>query len=233
MNHNYLEFQHLIAQVKYVPTFTFYPTDEEKRWRDAELARMRKAGIQKFIFWSLAGSSRTHKVYPHAQVIWEHVLQYYPDWGIVTIGDPSCAPFEGEYKNRQRMWCTSGRYSIRQGMTLQQAADCVVGPETGFMSSAAFLPMPKVVFLSHSTVENLTRDWVNTVSLYAPKTHCPGRGENEAPACHKMLPTFEGCRANDKFGAAQCTVETLPEWTWEVLQTCMRTGSAPSWSPPE
>lgn len=232
MNWNYLEHQHLLAGVPYVPSFKFYPTAEEKRWRDEELARMKKAGIKKYIFWALAGSSRTHKVYPHSQVIWEHVLQYYPEWGVLTIGDPSCAEFEKAMEGKPRMWLTSKRYTIRQALTMLETADVVVGPETGTMSAAAFYPMPKIVVLSHSTVTNLTRDWKNTTSMWAPNTHCPGRGKNEAPACHLMLPTFEGCRRHEQSGVAQCCTEILPEWTWDVLQSCMREGVAPQWQPP-
>lgn len=231
MNFNYLEHQHRLAQCEYVPTFKFYSTEEERRWRDQERARMAKAGIEKFVLWPLAGSSRTHKVYPHADAIWAHVLQHYPGWGVLTTGDPTCKELEKGFEGKQRMWLTSGNYTMRQVMLMMEVADVVVGPETGVMSAAAFYPMPKVCLLTHSTVENLTRDWVNTVSIWAPATHCPGRGNNEAPACHKMLATFEGCLQNPQTGVSQCSTETKPEWVWECLQVCMRTGKAPNWSP--
>jgi ADP-heptose:LPS heptosyltransferase len=232
MNFNYLEHQHRIARCDYNPSFTFYSSDEEKQWRDRELAKMKKAGIEKYILWPLAGSSRTHKIYPHAPSIWEHVLRHYPEWGIVTTGDPTCKALETGFEGRQRMWLCSGKLSFRQVLLLMETANVVIGPETGVMSGAAFYPMPKVALLTHSTVENLTRDWVNTSSMWAPNTHCPGRGLNEAPACHKMLPSFEGCRQNEKTMVAQCSSETQPEWVWEVLQACMNTGVAPKWSPP-
>jgi hypothetical protein len=101
------------------------------------------------------------------------------------------------------------------------------------MSIAAFYPMPKIVFLSHSTPENLTRDWVNTTSLWAPSTWCPGRGKNEVPACHMMIPKFEpGCRRNTETGVAQCASEIKPEWVWDVLQRAIHEGSAGTWYPP-
>lgn len=234
MNFNYLEHQHGLAEIPFRPSYKFYPLPEEVKWREQEQAAMAKRGIKKRILWALAGSSRTHKVYPHMQDIWRHVLQYYPDWGVVTIGDNSTQAFEfGDFATNPRFWAASGRYNLRQTATLVETADIVIGPETGLMSMAAFYPMPKVVLLTHSTIENLTRDWVNTASLWAPNTHCPGRGANLVAACHKMLPTFEGCRQHEKFLTAQCSAETKPEWVWEVLQTCMRTGQAPKWSPPE
>jgi hypothetical protein len=48
---------------------------------------------------------------------------------------------------------------------MAQVADAVVGPETGVLNAVGMEDNLKVVFLSHSSVANLTRDWVNTVSL--------------------------------------------------------------------
>jgi ADP-heptose:LPS heptosyltransferase len=236
MNQNYLEFQHKIAGVPYskdpAEHFRFFPTDEEKKWLKEERERMRKRGIQKFVLWNLAGSSRSHKLYPHQQAIWEHVLKHYPDWGVVTVGDGSCADLES-LKTEPRMWHTSGKWTIRQVLAAMELSDVVFGPETGVMSAAAFYPMPKILLLTHSTVENLSRDWVNTTSIWAPSTVCPGRGMNLAPACHMMHSKFEpGCRQNPEFGTAQCVVEIDPAWVWHHLQAAMRTGSGGQWTPP-
>jgi ADP-heptose:LPS heptosyltransferase len=232
MNRNYLEHQHALADVPYEPSFEFYPTPEEEKWCKVERERMRKAGIQKLIIWALAGSNHQHKIYPHADVIWQHVLQYYKDWGIALVGDGSCKDLEAGFEGEPRIWKTAGKWTMRQVCTMLREALVVVGPETGLMSIAAFMPMPKLVFLSHSTVENLTRDWVNTTSLWAPYTHCPGRGKNEVSACHKMLNSFEGCRKNEEFGTAACVADIRPEWTWETLQRCMNEGKGGLWSPP-
>ena len=232
MNVNYLEHQHGLAEIPYRPSFKFYPTQDEIEWRKREQAAMEKKGIKKRIVWALAGSSRTHKVYPYMEAIWQHVLEYYPDWGVITMGDESTKPMEMRFQGKDRMWLASGRYNLRQTATLLETADVVIGPETGLMSMAGFYEMPKVLILSHSTVQNLSRDWLNTVSLWAPKTHCPGRGNNLVPACHKMLPTFEGCKQHEKTMVAQCASEIKPEWVWEVLQSAMNTGKAPQWQPP-
>ena len=222
----------MLAEVPYNPSFKFYPTEDEKKWCVQEREKMRKVGIEKFIFWALAGSSRTHKIYPHSEVIWRHVLEHYKNWGVVTIGDGSCTDLETPFAGEARIWKTSGKWTMRQALTMLEIADVVVGPETGTMSCAAFYPMPKIVFLSHSTVENLTRDWINTTSLWAPATECPGRGKNVVPACHKMLPSFEGCRRHTTYGTAQCCAEIEPEWVWKHLQQAMQTGSGGPWTPP-
>lgn len=80
-----------------------------------------------------------------------------------------------------------------------------MGSETGVMNAIAMEEMPKIVFLSHSTVENLTRDWVNTHSLSSERTVCQGRGNNEAPACHQL-----------HFGWAKCTEAPAPAGTEEL-----------------
>jgi ADP-heptose:LPS heptosyltransferase len=231
MNVNYLELQHALAKVPHNPSFKFYPTTEETKWAREELARMKKAGIQKFILWGLAGSSRIHKVYPHQDIIWKHVLQHYRDWGIVTVGDGSLVDLEAGFEAEPRVWKTCGKWNMRQVATMIEYAGVVLGPETGLMSMAAFYPAPKIVILSHSTQENLTRDWVNTTALYAPATTCPGRGANEAPACHQMHADFTGCRRHEEFGTAQCVGEIKPEWVWGVLQRAMVDGHGGPWPP--
>jgi len=45
--------------------------------------------------------------------------------------------------------------------------------------------MPKVVMLSHSSAENLTRDWINTAALEAPVAchPCHRIHDSAAPMC--------------------------------------------------
>ena len=83
----------------------------------------------------------------------------------------------------------------------------MIGPETGVMNAAACMPVEKVVFLSHSTHENLTRDWVNVTPIASGNTTCHGRGANEAPACHMMQFTWEFCRQDPQSGTAQCQAD--------------------------
>jgi hypothetical protein len=87
--------------------------------------------------------------------------------------------------------------------------------------------MPKVVFLSHSSAENLTRDWDNTTPLAAPATHCPGRGDNEAPACHQLHYNWSNCQqAKDAegnlMGVAQCQAEITADDAYNVIAPIIR-----------
>ena len=86
------------------------------------------------------------------------------------------------------------------------------------MSAVSMQAMPKIVFLSHSSHENLTRDWINTFALHSTKTACY--------PCHKLHYSWKTCVQNqDKVdgkdapwaGTAQCQVDLPPEACWEAL----------------
>lgn len=235
MNHNYMQLQAELGRVDYAPSFKFVPHQSEIDWCRKELKKMEAAGIRNKIMWSLAGSARTHKLWPFIDQIFQPLLNAdrYRDWGIITVGDGACKELEEGFEVHPRIWRTSGQWTMRQVLTMMEQCQVVVGPETGVLQAAAFYDMPKLMFLSHSTKENLTRDWKNTASLYAPETICPGRGQNEAPACHMMLPTWNGCRRSDITGVAQCATEIHPEWVWYELQLQMMRGKATEkWEPP-
>jgi hypothetical protein len=112
---------------------------------------------------------------------------------------------EQGWEKTPRVHCRSGKWPIRKTLSFVQLADAVVGSETGVMNAVAQEAMPKVVFLSHSTIENLTRDWTNTHSLASTGTVCKGRGNDEAPACHQM-----------HYGWSHCTEAPAVEGTEEL-----------------
>ncbi len=222
MNVNYLQHMHELAGVPDEIAMRFYATKEEKAWARAEREKMGKT----LVLWQLAGSSRMHKTYPYLDEIVARLMITYPDVEVVLTGGPECRMLEDGWHEEKRVHCTSGLWTIRQTLAFLEEADVIVGAETGVMNAAALLPQPKIVFLSHSTRNNLTRDWRNTVALSAPRTSCPGRGENEAPACHMMHYTFEFCRKGEEKGVAACMEEIHPAMVWEALQNAIRSGKA-------
>jgi ADP-heptose:LPS heptosyltransferase len=98
-------------------------------------------------------------------------------------------------------------------------ADMVIGPETGVLNAAANEPIPKILFLSHSTEENLSRDWTNTVSLYGIGTRCPGRDSDDIKACNLMHYGWDHCLKNEEHGVAQCQVDISVD---SVMEFAMR-----------
>lgn len=227
LNFNYLQHQHEIAGVPDKMCVRFYATAEEKAWAREQRAKMG----QVVVLWQLAGSSRMHKTYPWLdEIVARLMISYrggeYPQVDVVLTGGPECVDLENGWQEEPRVHLTCGKWSIRQTLAFLDESDVIVGGETGVLNAAACLPQPKVVFLSHSTRNNLTRDWINTVSLSAPRVTCPGRGENEAPACHMLHYDWNHCRKGEKKGVAVCMEEIHPALAFEAIQQAILNGKA-------
>ena len=202
MNYNYLEFQHLLAGVPHDPQVKFYPKPEEKEW-----ARKTRAKMGKYvILWSLAGSS-VHKTWAGLDAILAALMLNYKDVDVVLCGGPEAVILEAGWEKEPRVHLTCGKWSIRQTLSFITEADLVMGPETGVLNAASHEEVPKLIFLSHSTEENLTRDWVNTISLSSKETKCKGRGNNEAPTCHQLHYGWDYCTKDEGSGTAQCQAD--------------------------
>lgn len=222
MNTNYLQHAHELAGVADDLNVRFFPTDEERRWAKETRSKMAKT----VVMWQLSGSSRMHKTYPYLDEIVARLMISYPTVDVVLTGGPECVELEAGWEEEPRVHRTSGKWSIRQTLAFLDEADVIVGAETGVLNAAACLPQPKIVFLSHSTRNNLTRDWVNTLSLSAPHVVCPGRGNNEAPACHMLHYTWEHCLKGEEKGVAVCMEKIHPALTWDAIQTAILKGKA-------
>lgn len=186
---NYVDRQQLIAGVQHHPhRIHFYATDAEQAWAQAE-----RRALGKFIVvWALAGSS-VHKTWPWLDNAVSGMLLDFPEVEIVLVGAEDGTVLEQGWEKTPRVHCRSGKWSVRESLAFAQVADVVIGGETGVMNSVSMEAMPKVVFLSHSSIENLTRDWVSTHSLASVGTVCKGRGNDEAPACHRLHFGWDRC----------------------------------------
>jgi ADP-heptose:LPS heptosyltransferase/predicted SAM-dependent methyltransferase len=211
MNRNYLEWQHLLAGIPHDPQMRFYSTPEERAWARRERA---KTGVFTIV-WSLAGSS-VHKTWGGLDNVLAMLMLEFPDVHVVLVGGPAAQILEAGWENEPRIHKQCGKWAIRETLAFVEQANMVIGPETGVLNAAAQLPMPKVVFLSHSTDENLTRDWINTHVLTSEHTVCPGRGNNEAPACHQLHYGWDRCRKTED-GLAQCQVDISVEHASKVI----------------
>lgn len=199
LNKNYLEFMHDIAEVPYEPRMRFYPTQDENEWAKAEYARI--GG--RVVLWCLGGSA-VHKHWPHL----DDAVAFMTNQGIhvVTVGDDLCRIQEQGFENNPLIHCRAWKWTVRQSMAFAQVADLVIGPETGMLNSVAFEPVPKIVTLSHSSHENLTRDWKNCSALVPQNTACY--------PCHRMIYGFEHCHVgyiNGQGVGALCQVNIGPD----------------------
>lgn len=206
MNRNYLEFTHEVAGVPFdKPRMRFVATADEKKWAEREKAKM---GAAPLILWALSGSS-VHKVWTYCDIVFRQILAVFPQAKIVTVGDANCKNvLEPFWKDEPRIIKRSAEWTIRETMAFAQVCNLVVGPETGVMSAMAMELMPKIVLLSHSTVENLTKDWVNTQSL---------TGDAPCYPCHKMIYVWEQCNRNKDTGGAECMARITPQAVWEAV----------------
>lgn len=216
---NYVQFQHELAEVPYkAPRTKFYATLEEKNWAHERLIEFKAKPL---ILWALNGSS-VHKVWPHIDQIFARMLIAYPECKIITVGDAKSVILDEPWRGEPRIIRTAGRWSIRQTLAMAQVCDLIVGPETGVLSGMSMEPMPKIVFLSHSSHNNLTRDWINTIALWSTKTKCY--------PCHKLHYSWDHCNRNNDTGeywegTAQCQVDLPPEACWEAIGRALKTSS--------
>jgi ADP-heptose:LPS heptosyltransferase len=166
---NYLEHSHLLAQIPFIPHIKFYPTTDEIN-RSNEF---RKKLGKKIIVWVLGGSAR-HKINPNINTFIANIqkLNDITDIDILLVGQVEQNPFADGVKNAQRVHLITDMPVRDQYTLVQQHADIILGPETGIMVAMSQESMRKIVFLSHSTPNMLTRDWVNTLSLEGKGTTC-------------------------------------------------------------
>lgn len=191
LNKNYMQVIHDIAEVPMPSRMKFYPTAAETQTALDRYETMRG----KVILWILSGSA-VHKVWPYLDHALHEILRKNDGTNIVLVGDASCKKLEEGWENTPRVHCRSGEWSVRETMTFAQICDLVISPETGIVNAVAFDAVPKIVTLSHSSVDNLTRGWTNCISLEPEATACY--------PCHQIHFNFDYCRRNEKTGVAEC-----------------------------
>lgn len=219
-NQNYLEFMCKLAEQPFTPEHHFYPSDDERKRAEAvieEIAKdcnkgwvMGERWVKPFvILWALAGSG-VHKYYPHQDAVIARILLEIPHARIILTGGNECKVLEVGWENEPRVRCTSGELKLRDALALAQQCNLVIGPETGLLNSVAFESMAKIVFLSHSTEENLTKHWVNTEALHSSVTPCY--------PCHQLHHDRTACPSDPESGAAMCQQQLDATDVWAAVQ---------------
>lgn len=230
LGQNYLEFTSAIAELPYRSESRFYAAPEEVEAARGYLAgvkntlagplRIGMRAMPRFnIMWCLSGSS-IHKFYPGQDEVMAAVLGLMPEAVIITNGDGACQILESGWEDQPRVRCESGNMGIRETLALAQQVDCVVGPETGVLNAVGFEDVGKVILLSHSSPENLTKHWINAEVLTPASTSCY--------PCHRLHYGRDFCRENPTTGAAACQHDINPSRVlaaigkhyedWKVLQ---------------
>ena len=211
---NYLERTHDIAGVPYDFEAKFYPTVTELDWALKERA---KADPGAAVLICLHGSS-VHKVYP-----WSHFLaRWLTEKGVhvwlsgdnregLQLQNGVMAALEKDGIDLSKIHPVCGKWKIREALTFAQVVDCAVGPETGVMNAVGLSTVPKVIMLSHSSHENLTKHWRNTVVVMPDVSRC------SCYPCLRLHYSWDHCVRNEKTGAAQCASSLAPELIFELV----------------
>lgn len=209
---NYLEFHAEIAEVPYTNDARFYASD-------AETAKA-KATVESFgpgafvVLWTLAGSS-IHKTYPHMDAVIARIMLDIPNAHVVFVGDEACKILEQGWEVESRVHRMSGELGIRDTIALAQQCALVVGPETGVLNAVGFEANAKIVFLSHSSKENLTKHWVNTWSI-VPDEKPP------CYPCHMLHYGDQYCRVEPESRTSECSFNIRPADVWDAVEAAHR-----------
>ena len=206
----------------------FFPTDAE-----AEAAQKTKTLVGgRYIGWVLSGS-RIDKVWPPAASVIARLIK---DTGlpIVMLGGPG-RDFEMAKHIQEQVKGLNGsdrdlhlalstslefpNWPIRRVLAQTLAADVVVTPDTGPAWAAAKKPMRKIVLLSHASQENITKGWMNTVTLHADATV-------GCWPCHLLIDRPEDCeRLSGRKGenGAACISSIKPDAVIEAVRSAAAT----------
>lgn len=176
------------------------------RFEISRAKEYRKKYWDKFIMlWSLSGSA-LHKCYPYAEYVARAFLEKHEDAMTLTVGDDACMMLEWEHPQGK---CYSGKWNIRHSLIMTKFADLVIGTETGILNAAGCFDTPKIVMLSHSSEENLTKYWKNCISLSADVKCYP---------CHKMHYELKTCELDDKLKTPLCMAKLGPQYLFEAME---------------
>jgi ADP-heptose:LPS heptosyltransferase/predicted SAM-dependent methyltransferase len=186
-NRNYHEAMFEMAGLELDLHQQFYPDVEERAW--AREQRGKLFGDGKMVMLAPSGSGGP-KTWPHV----EKFMHLMAAAGVYTVvvGEPRV-----EVDPPEKFSCLLGKdLPIRLVMALALEADCVIGEETAVLNAVASTEVPKVVLLSHSSAENLTKHWTNTVSIEPTNIGCH--------PCHRLHHNFEFCTKDKVTGWSAC-----------------------------
>lgn len=205
-NVNYLELLHDIAEVDLPVRQAFYATKDEQAWAKAEYRRLNADPV---ILYTLSGSA-VHKVWPYQDQLMARILLVYPDAKIILVGDMISQFLQLGWENEPRIIMRSGEWSVRETLAFAHEVDLVIGPDTGVLNAVGLTDVPKIIFLSSVTVENITKYWNNTISLIPQGCDCY--------PCHQLNTNFSQCVQNEFTGTADCQAKISLDDAWEAVK---------------
>lgn len=185
MNRNYLEAMHDLAGLPHEFHQRFYPTLDEALWASAERDKLNGP----LVVIAPTGSGQP-KTWPHVQRFMELMAE--KNVHTLVLGD-----LRQELKSPENFGHVVGKaLPIRLAMAVAQLADVVIGTESAILNAVAFEDNLKIALLSHSSPENLTKHWRNTLSVEPTGLDCY--------PCHRLHRGFEFCARDSRTGFSAC-----------------------------
>jgi ADP-heptose:LPS heptosyltransferase len=204
MNTNYLDMHHIVAGVPMFPKhMKFYPNDDEKAW-----ANEIRSTLNPRVVVVVPNGSGCSKFWPYSKELVNKLCEH-EDVSVVVLGDRRNLTLDAH----DNLLFIGQDWDIRKAMTFCQLADVVVGQETGLLNCVGFEEeIHKVVLMSHSSKENLTRDWPNTDTI---RTYPPCAGTT---GCHLLHYDWSHCNMDVTSGAAKCQAMITVDMVLEKIE---------------
>jgi ADP-heptose:LPS heptosyltransferase len=233
MNKNYLEHMHEIAEISHAPKVHFFPSLDEQKWGEQEVKKLSNDNNYHLIGMAIKGSgnkwwygfdSIANAITKHNHLIRNNVIKGKVAkvlmMGGADVHEFNLMQYWNDHPHEDIIDCCDG-YSMRESCTLAQHLPLVIGMDTGLMHSVCQLESIKLVMLTNATRENVTRDWINTYTFSSQNTTCPGRGNNEAPACHMGHVDWTFCKEDKHTGCPQCMADLDVREVWPYVDNVL------------
>ncbi|HAF43431.1 MAG TPA: hypothetical protein DCK83_00415 [Gallionellaceae bacterium] len=202
---NYMEMVHDYADLPYDFRQKYFPTAEELRWAHEVRAKLPAGPL---LVLNPCGSGPA-KTWPHAQ----EFMRLMADAGVVTVllGDTRDLELE---EIEPYAVIVGTEWPVRAALAFAQLADVVVATESMISNAVAQEQMLKVMLLSHSSNENLTKHWVNTAAIEPRGVLCH--------PCHRIHANLSFCAKDSASGCSACmasaTAATMAGFVIEQLK---------------
>jgi len=213
-NKSYVEFMHDLAGVPY----EFGPLFHASK-REHERARRTKLSMGPLVIgWCISGT-RLDKIYPFSPMVIARLIR---ELGVAVVmfggmgrnfEDAKAIMDHVERQNGTHRGLhlalsksdEDQNWPIRRTLTQALHCDIVIGPDTGVKWGVAFEQIPKICLLGHASAENITKHWINTVTLHADQARV------DCYPCHRLHDKPDTCRPNKEGLAAACMSDISAE----------------------
>jgi ADP-heptose:LPS heptosyltransferase len=198
----------------------------ESSWEQNKFANVRAAMLGKVAIQIQLTGSSINKLYPYWHEVVVGLQHRIPNAVIFTTGDPDAAHIEvgiiecGADKRRFVPCCANPQWTMRDSLILTKHVSCVIGPETGVINAAGCFDTPKVPILTHSSAENLCRDFVNCYPIQSPAPCSP---------CYRLVFREDPCFRDDDveefaIDHLRCMTRLQPETIINAALTAVQKG---------